>query len=404
MKIKTLVPILLGFVLAAGIGVYAYQKNAPGKEEYMAAAIAYLEEQKTALDGAETIPMDIDWATGRVIRIHADSPYTIDRIISYLTNVTEVCRVEDIPELAYPLVYVGDKISGNNEKLYYSADKKILEFTLSETDSLAFLLYLTGSGSLYPEIKEFFIEGVIRQLQNEINFGDSDILKFSNGHLESIDIKTQETAEVLFECIRNCVQINDLTDVSLEPMALPILVNGRGAGTFEMFFATYQETGQFICISFAPEDSARFQDYVMELQKRYGVSIGAWLAMQALQGDAPEQTLLVSPVVDMEALITNMMQCAHVTEEQLQRAGEIPTDLGETLSWPYLCWVREHPLQWHTPTQVLYGDKDALTSRAVMERFRRQSGAHLTILQGGEHWFHTSVQMAAVQTWEEANL
>ena len=49
-KIKTLVPILLGFVLAAGIGVYAYQKNAPGKEEYMAAAIAYLEEQKTALD------------------------------------------------------------------------------------------------------------------------------------------------------------------------------------------------------------------------------------------------------------------------------------------------------------------------------------------------------------------
>lgn len=39
----------------------------------------------------------------------------------------------------------------------------------------------------------------------------------------------------------------------------------------------------------------------------YGVSIGAWLAMQALQGDAPEQALLVSPVVDMEALITNIM-------------------------------------------------------------------------------------------------
>ena len=35
----------------------------------------------------------------------------------------------------------------------------------------------------------------------------------------------------------------------------------------------------------------------------YGVSIGAWLAMQALQADAPEKTLLVSPVVDMEALI-----------------------------------------------------------------------------------------------------
>ena len=136
----------------------------------------------------------------------------------------------------------------------------------------------------------------------------------------------------------------------------------------------------------------------------YGVSIGAWLAMQALQADAPEKTLLVSPVVDMETLITNMMQCANVTEEQLKAAGEIPTEMGETLSWPYLCWVRKHPLNWRGRTQVLYGDKDALTSRAVIERFRQQSGAHLTIMEDGEHWFHTPVQMAAVQTWEEANL
>ena len=127
-------------------------------------------------------------------------------------------------------------------------------------------------------------------------------------------------------------------------------------------------------------------------------------AMQALRAEKLEKALLVSPVVDMETLILSMMQGAHVTEEQLKAAGKIPTEMGETLSWPYLCWVREHPLQWHTPTQVLYGDKDALTSRAVMERFRRQSGAHLTIMEDGEHWFHTSVQMAAVQTWEEANL
>ena len=119
---------------------------------------------------------------------------------------------------------------------------------------------------------------------------------------------------------------------------------------------------------------------------------------------SPEQALLVSPVVDMEALITNMMQYAHVTEEQLHRAGEIPTDLGETLSWPYLCWVREHPLHWHGRTQVLYGDRDALTSRTMIERFRQESGAHLTIMEGGEHWFHTPVQMAVLQTWEETNV
>lgn len=136
----------------------------------------------------------------------------------------------------------------------------------------------------------------------------------------------------------------------------------------------------------------------------YGVSIGAWFAMQALQAEKLEKAMLVSPVVDMEALITKMMQGTNVTEAQLQAAGKIPTSFGETLSWPYLCWVREHPLQWHTPTQVLYGDKDALTSRAVMERFRQESGARLTIMEGGEHWFHTPLQLAVMQSWEEEDL
>lgn len=110
-------------------------------------------------------------------------------------------------------------------------------------------------------------EGVIRQLQKEIAFGEQDIVTFfSNGYLKSIDIKTQKTAEMLFMCIRNCEGITDLTDVNLQPMALPIEINGQGMGTFREFYITYQETGQFICISFTPEDSERFQDYVMSLR------------------------------------------------------------------------------------------------------------------------------------------
>ena len=134
----------------------------------------------------------------------------------------------------------------------------------------------------------------------------------------------------------------------------------------------------------------------------YGVSIGAWFAMQALQNDLPEKALFVSPVVDMENLIAIMMRWACVTEEQLrQTGGEILTTFGETLSWPYLCWVREHPLHWHARTQVLYGDRDALTSRTALEGFRQQSRAHLTIVEGGEHWFHTETQMAVLQSWED---
>lgn len=103
-----------------------------------------------------------------------------------------------------------------------------------------------------PNDKAAITESVVRQLQKEIVFADHNVVTFCNGHLEAIDIKTQGTAEMLFACIRNCVQITDLTDAYLEPMALPIEINGQGSGTFEMFFATYQETGQFICISFSP--------------------------------------------------------------------------------------------------------------------------------------------------------
>ena len=134
----------------------------------------------------------------------------------------------------------------------------------------------------------------------------------------------------------------------------------------------------------------------------YGVSIGAWLAMQALQGDAPEQALLASPEVDMEALITNMMQYAHVTEEQLHRAGEIPTDLGETLSWRYLCDVREHPVTWRVPTRILYRERDELTDMRTITEFAEKSGAALTVMPGGEHWFHTDEQLRFLDRWISA--
>lgn len=266
MKIKTLVLILLIVFLSAGAGVYIYLMNAPGEEEYMLSALAYLEEQKAALYEAETIPIEVDPQTDLVIRVHADSPYTVDNVISWISKTTQVQRVKTIPELAYPHVYVGDKMTGNNEKLYLSKGSKILEFSLSETDSLGFLLSICGGcGSTYPEVKEAFSEGIIRQLQKEIVYGDQDVVTFTNGYLKAIDIKTPETAEMLFACIRNCVHITDLTDADLTPMELPIEINGQGHGTFDMFFATYEETGQFICISFSPEDSERFYQYVLEL-------------------------------------------------------------------------------------------------------------------------------------------
>ena len=133
-------------------------------------------------------------------------------------------------------------------------------------------------------------------------------------------------------------------------------------------------------------------------------SIGAWFSMLALQAKPLRSALLLSPVVDMEDLITSMMQWANVSEAQLKEVGEVSTDFDETLSWQYLCWVREHPYRWKVPTQVLYGARDDLTSRAVLEQFKQRTGAHLTIMEEGEHWFHTELQLAVLQEWERAHI
>ena len=68
-------------------------------------------------------------------------------------------------------------------------------------------------------------------------------------------------------------------------------------------------------------------------------SIGAFFAMHALSGKQIEKAHFISPVVDMEKLIMDMMGWANVTEDELHNKQTIPTNFGETLSWEYLCYV-----------------------------------------------------------------
>ena len=128
-------------------------------------------------------------------------------------------------------------------------------------------------------------------------------------------------------------------------------------------------------------------------------SIGAFFAMNALPDSKIEKAYFISPVVDMESLIQNMMQWANVTEDDLQKQKEIPTSFGETLSWEYLCYVRKHPVAWTVPTNILYGEKDRLTSYETISAFADRIGAALTVMENGEHWFHTKEQMEFLSDW-----
>ena len=153
------------------------------------------------------------------------------------------------------------------------------------------------------------------------------------------------------------------------------------------------------------EATEEFSGFFTAVRKRCGKltlvanSIGAFLSLSSLNEKLVDTAYFISPVVDMEQLICNMMQWADVSEAELAEKLEIPTTFGETLSWKYLCYVREHPVSWKIPTRILYGEKDAMTSMETIKAFAEKNNAELTVMPGGEHWFHTKEQMQFLDNW-----
>ena len=191
---------------------------------------------------------------------------------------------------------------------------------------------------------------------------------------------------------------------------LIIYIHGKGgnpeeANRFRPLFAESDVIG-FDYISQNPWDaknefSAFFDSYSKDYDEVILIanSIGAFFAMNALAHKSISRALFISPVVNMEKLITDMMLRSDVTESELQSKKEILTPSGETLSWEYLCYVRENPIKWHIPTYILYGEKDGLTSKETVTEFAEQIGAELTVMKDGEHWFHTDEQMQFLDDW-----
>ena len=189
-----------------------------------------------------------------------------------------------------------------------------------------------------------------------------------------------------------------------------IYVHGKGgsAEEAEHYRKLFQEAEVvgFDYRAAAPwEAKEEFPQFFAEQRKRcdsltlVANSIGAFSSMSSLDESLIDRAYLISPVVDMEKLIGNMMLWAGVTEGELAEKQEIPTAFGETLSWNYLTYVREHPISWHVPTRILYGEHDNLTAPETISAFAMRIGAELTVMPNGEHWFHTERQMCFLDDW-----
>lgn len=134
-------------------------------------------------------------------------------------------------------------------------------------------------------------------------------------------------------------------------------------------------------------------------------SIGAWFSLLAFQGENLEPCLFVSPILNMEGLIRRMMQWAEVTEKELKDREIIETAFGETLSWRYFQFAQSHPVEtWPHPTEILYAGGDTMTPRQEAENFALRFHCGLTVMEEGEHWFHTPEQLAVLDQWTETHV
>ncbi len=158
--------------------------------------------------------------------------------------------------------------------------------------------------------------------------------------------------------------------------------------------------------TFSPWETGReIHEEIKRLKKVYDSiilianSIGGFFSMNSEIADMVQKAYFISPIVDMELLICNMMKRANVSESELRQKGEISTAFGEDLSWEYLCYIREHPIKWGVPTHILYGRNDELTSYETIRKFADCNNASLTVMETGEHWFHTPEQMDFLDKW-----
>ena len=132
----------------------------------------------------------------------------------------------------------------------------------------------------------------------------------------------------------------------------------------------------------------------------WACSMGAYFSLLAYKDDDIKQCLFLSPVVDMKVIIDNMMLWSNTTEEELKEKQEIKTDFGQKLYWDYYEYVKDNPIvNWDKATYILYGSKDNMQEQTIIENFSNKFNCELSILENGEHYFHTEEQLKYYKNW-----
>lgn len=202
-----------------------------------------------------------------------------------------------------------------------------------------------------------------------------------------------------------------------------IFVHGQGGNKFEAerFVSVVKNFGYQVLamdlpkhgtrtdeVDFVPWEAKKELQSVINYAKRIwrkisvrATSIGAYFSLLAFESEKIEKCLFVSPLIDMQRMIADLMSLANVGEDKLRTEKEIKTDFGQTLSWHYYCYARDNAVKsFCKRTEILYAKGDEVIPQETVENFAKENKCNLTILDGGEHWLHLPCEIEQLERWE----
>lgn len=132
-----------------------------------------------------------------------------------------------------------------------------------------------------------------------------------------------------------------------------------------------------------------------------GYSIGAFHCYEFLNKYSVIKAFFICPVARMYSIGLGMMKQNNISEELLKEKGEIELGDGQILSYSFNQHLKNDPIIWDVPTDILYAANDKLIKlEDVIWFMKDHPKSRLTIKSDSEHHIlKTPEEQQFVKEW-----
>lgn len=228
--------------------------------------------------------------------------------------------------------------------------------------------------------------------------------------MKMIELRIEGIPAIIWGENTDCVFIavhgnmSNKADVPIQLLAEAVVEKGHQVLSFDLpEHGDRKEEGSPCKVQNCVKDLLTIMQYAKSRWKEISLfanSIGAFFSLLTYKDENLKLCLFLSPVIDMERIIENMMKWFQVSPERLKAEKEIDTPIGQKLYWDYYCYVKENPIRkWDVSTNILCGECDEICENKTVLDFSRRFCCSLEVMKKGEHYFHTAEQLQVLKNW-----